>query len=100
MSSHDQFSEDKDFKYFLRELVNRECLESPALGITKLVIDKGLGVLSPKQLYVFNQYVLGNNTKECQRCSCDIPWSEMTHALDNGGLCNYCWHMTEKSKDE
>jgi hypothetical protein len=33
---------------------------------------------------------------ECTRCCSTIPASELVEALDNGGLCNYCWHMTTK----
>lgn len=101
MGQNDHHSDDGDFKDFLKELVSRGELEAPQLGITKLVIDKGTGVLSPKQLYVFNEHVINKYTREgCSRCSSDIPWSEMSHSLDNGGLCNYCWHMSEKSKAE
>lgn len=101
MGWNDQLPEDEDFKNFLSELVARQHLDDAALGITKLVIAKGTGVLSPKQLYVFNEHVIGKYTRNgCSRCSSDIPWSEMSHALDNGGLCNYCWNMTERSKED
>lgn len=44
--------------------------------------------------------IRNNSVEECQRCACDIPWSEMLEALDNGGYCNYCQHMMEKLENE
>ncbi len=101
MGQNDHTGDNGDFTDFLQRLINRGVLEGAAEGITKFVIDKGLQRLTPKQMYVFNQYVLGEYVfQECSRCSNEITWSEMSAALDNGGLCNYCWHMSEKAKDE
>ena len=33
---------------------------------------------------------------DCTRCANPIPPCELVEALDNGGLCNYCHHMTDK----
>ena len=65
-----------------------------------LTLDKGYDNLSDKQKYVFNKMIRNNSVEECQRCACDIPWSEMLEALDNGGYCNYCQHMMEKLENE
>jgi hypothetical protein len=101
MGHNDHMEDDGDFNDFLQQLLDGHHLEGAPEGITKLVIDKGLERLSAKQMYVFNTQVLGEHTvKECARCSADIPWSEMHEALDNGGLCGYCWHMSEKIKHE
>lgn len=101
MGWNDHAREDGDFRSFLQALVDSNDLDGAALGIAKLVLDKGTEGLSPKQFFVFNEHVIGKHTiGGCARCESEIPWSEMSHALDNGGLCNYCWHMTEKSKDE
>jgi hypothetical protein len=101
MGWNDHLEDDGGYADFLQEVVDGESLDGAALGITKLVIDKGVDALSSKQRFVFDSQVLGQYTvKACTRCGSEIPWSEMYAALDNGGLCNYCWHMTEKSKEE
>jgi hypothetical protein len=88
---------DDGFTPFLQEIVDSEGLEGAALGITKLVIDKGRETLSPKQEYVFQTQVLDEYTvDECKRCSGDIPWCEMMAAYENGGYCGWCTHMMNK----
>ena len=98
---HNDHIIDDGFTGFLQEVIDGEHLEGAALGITKLVIEKGSDKLSPKQRHVFQHQVLGEFTRDgCSRCEAEIPWSEMYAALDNGGLCNYCWHMSEKLEHE
>ncbi|MFC1503726.1 hypothetical protein ACFL53_05255, partial [Pseudomonadota bacterium] len=88
---------DDGFSDFLGQLIDMEHLEGAALGITKLVIDKGEDALSTKQKFVFKKEVLDPYTvSECSRCASNIPWSEMYDAATEHGLCNYCWHMTTK----
>jgi hypothetical protein len=88
---------DDSLNDFLEEIIEGEHLEGAALGITKKVIKEGVESLTRKQKRVFDTYVLGEFvTAACKRCGNDIPWSEMYHAYDNGDLCNWCWHMTEK----
>ncbi|WP_419571854.1 hypothetical protein [Rheinheimera sp.] len=88
---------DEEFNDFLNQLIDMGHLEDAALGITKLVISKGEGLLSEKQRYVFKKEVLEPYTKAaCDRCSSSIPWSEMYDAATEHGLCNYCWHVTSK----
>ena len=100
MGHNDHIDDNGGFNDFLKQLVNGGRLEGSAEGITKLVINKGMEKLTPKQMYVFNEYVLGvHKVSECSRCSNDIPWSEMYEALNNDGLCNYCWHMSAKNND-
>jgi len=94
-----RYQED-DFNGFLQELIKSDRLESKEEGITKLVLDKGYDALSQKQKYVFDKMIGDNTVQECERCACDIPWSEMLEALDNGGYCNYCQHMMEKIEEE
>jgi hypothetical protein len=95
MAFVEQFESD-DAKDFLRQLVNGDHLEGAALGITKLLIDKGPGALSGPQAYVFQQSVSQYWTESCKRCAGNIPWAEQYDAYDNGGLCSWCWHMTTK----
>lgn len=101
MSQDDGMIDGGGIDDFLRILLQRNYLEGSALGVTKQILGKGLGSLSPKQLYVFNKEVLETHVRsECSACAIEIPWSEMEHSLDNGGLCNHCWHMAEKGRAE
>lgn len=101
MGYNDHMNDDGEFSKFLQGVVDGEHLEGAALGITKLVIDKGSDALSSKQRFVFERDVIREfATNGCERCGEDIPWSEMYAAIDNGKLCNYCWHMSEKIKHE
>ena len=95
----ERYNED-DFNGFVEELINSSRLEGKESGIAKQMLDKGYDNLSDKQKYVFNKMIRNNSVEECQRCACDIPWSEMLEALDNGGYCNYCQHMMEKLENE
>lgn len=86
--------EDEGYSDFLRELIDADCLDETAAGITRLVLDKGVGALSAKQKHVFDKYVLGEYvTEECARCHAEIPWCEMFAAHDNGGYCSWCMKM-------
>lgn len=86
---------------FLQQLIDGDRLEGAALGITKLVIDRGEEVLSSAQKFVFNRDVLDVFViRECSRMGCDIPWSEMLMAHENGGMCGYCDHMDAKVMKE
>ena len=98
MGNHDE--NDDGFTEFLEQIVNMNHLDGAALGITKLVIDKGEDALSEKQRYIFQKEVLDEFTiEECERCGSNIPWSEMYDAVTEHSLCNYCWHMTSKDND-
>lgn len=85
-----------DFEGFVQDLINSGRLDEKESGIAKRMLDKGYGTLSDKQKFVFRHAIVNNSVKECERCGCQIPWSEMLDALDDGGLCNYCKHMQEK----
>lgn len=98
---HNDHTVDDGFNGFLNEVLNSGSLDEPAKGITRLVIDRGLAALSDKQKFVFTRDVLDVYTVEkCTRCSAPVPWSEMYAATDNGGLCNYCQHMSERIENE
>lgn len=91
---------EEDFEGFLEDLIKSGRLDDKEAGIAKRMLDKGYDNLSDKQKYVFNKMIRNNSVEECQRCACDISWSEMLEALDNGGYCNYCQHMMEKLENE
>ena len=86
-----------EFNQFLEDLVEADYLEDPARGITKLVIDKGRGVLSKKQEFIFQREVIEEYVHErCDACHQKIPWCEMFHAIDTG-LC--AAHVNQGRKD-
>ena len=91
---------EEDFEGFLEDLIKSGRLDDKEAVIAKRMLDKGYDNLSDKQKYVFNKMIRNNSVEECQRCACDIPWSEMLEALDNGGYCNYCQHKMEKLENE
>ena len=91
---------EEDFEGFLEDLIKSGRLDDKEAGIAKRMLDKGYDNLSDKQKYVFNKMIRNNSVEECQRCACDIPWSGVLEALDNGGYCNYCQHMMEKLENE
>jgi hypothetical protein len=92
----ERFLED-DFSSYLQELIDMKALDGPALGITKQTIDKGFESLTPKQKHVFIKDVIDpNSLNECGLCPNDIPWCEMTAAVENGGYCSWCKHQLDK----
>jgi hypothetical protein len=89
--------EDGGLSAFLQELISLQAVGGAALGITKLVMDRGEEALSDKQKFVFDRHVLEPNTvKACKFCDGDIPWCEMLAALDNGGYCSWCANLLSK----
>lgn len=85
---------DRDFIAWLRSITDQ--LDQPALGITLQVLDQGLSSLSPKQRYVFEQFVIEEHAHDrCNLCSQHIPWCEMSNASDSG-LCAYCENTLSK----
>ncbi|GFM89388.1 hypothetical protein PSCICO_47870 [Pseudomonas cichorii] len=96
---HDQARD--EFDEFLSAVVDGDHLEGAALGISRLVLDKGREVLTPAQAHVFNTQVLDEFAQEsCERCSAPIPWSEKYEAYHNGGYCGYCAHMRGRMEAE
>ena len=87
------------FADFLKQVLDYGDLSDTSAGITKQVIDKGIGSLSDKQRQVFEEHVVRVYAVEkCARCKDDIPWSEMFAAHDNGGYCGPC--EQRRHKDE
>jgi hypothetical protein len=83
--------ENGEFKGYLKELLERECLDGPAVGITKLAISNGIKSLSPKQLEAFKTFVLNVYTVDgCALCESEIPWSDMYRVATGSKLCSHC----------
>lgn len=89
-----------EFKEFLKELIgNKNFSDTKEEGIAKKVIDDGFESLSEKQIYVFEKSISHYVYDDCKRCSLEIPWSEMSGAEDNGGLCSWCQQLSRNDKD-
>lgn len=72
-------------------------LESTAAGITKLVMDKGLGSLSKQQAYVFKTYVV--DPWLMQKCECGdhgVEGHELIGLWENKGYCSQCANRVKK----
>jgi hypothetical protein len=81
----------EDRKAFLRQLIGGGHLGRPALGITRQVIGRGEGGLSPKQKAVFDRDVLDIFvTAQCKGCGSNVPWSGMYPAYHKRGHCADC----------
>jgi hypothetical protein len=86
---------EEGFESFLQELIeNNRLSDSKEEGIAKLVIDKGFDALSEKQKFVFEKSISYCVFDKCARCGCEIPWSEMSAAEDNGALCSWCQQLS------
>lgn len=90
--------QEEDFNSFLHEVIVGNHLEPTALGITKLVIDKGFESLTSKQKHVFLDAIHHHYYDECNRCSNDIPWSEMYVAEISNGQCSWCVKLSDNDK--
>ncbi len=95
---------DRDmFAYYLKEVLENELIENAAaLGIARLIIDKGAEELTDKQWYTFLKYGVGdiNYVPHCRRDYERIPWEEMLAAvhIEEDELCSYCRHKEEKGE--
>src|SRR5690606_33410582 len=91
---------EEDFNEFVGYLVEQKMLAgSKEEGIAKFVIDKGYEALTDKQKYVFENSITHHIHEECNRCGCDIPWSEMILADLVGGLCSWCQQLSCNDND-
>jgi hypothetical protein len=96
--------ENGDFIDFLKSLIEYDDIDlSPeALGVTKLVISKGLNSLSEKQKLVFQEYVLRKYTRQfCENCSGRLSWDEMFEVVvesDGDCECQNCKRIWEKCR--
>ncbi len=89
-----------DFNEFIIELIeNKRLNDSTEEGISKLVVDKGFESLTDKQKFVFEKAISHYVYDECSRCGLEIPWSEMSAAEDNGGLCSWCQQLSRHDKE-
>ena len=89
--------EERAFDNFLEHLLENECIEGAALGITKKVLSDGRESLTSAQEDVFQKYVLDENSKEyCSFCGDTITWDEMLIAKDNKWRCSHCINLLSK----
>lgn len=91
---------DETFEEFVKLILDTERFEerTAAEGIAKKIVSEGSHSLSTLQLETFVQFGLLNShnyVSNCERCTEEIPWSEMYEALDDS-YCSYCRHMLNK----
>lgn len=103
MGCHDaQDMGGNDMNDFLEMLISLGRLEdnSVALGIAKLVLDKGEDILTEKQKAVFEKHVISPYlNKTCKLCQCEISLSEAIGAFEeNDGYCSSCANMIERDE--
>lgn len=72
---------DPGFDFFLKQLIDGDKLEDPALGIAKFVLANGQSELSAKQRAVFEMRILQIAPDKCVVCHSTIPWSERYQAM-------------------
>jgi hypothetical protein len=86
-----EHGDDGDLRTFLIELLDRGEMSSATCAVIREAIgsEDPQGVLDepPEELSAL---------LECSRCCNPIPVSELVESLDNGQLCDYCYHMTSK----
>lgn len=86
--------EDDGLKDYLNERIESGDLNSIQVGIAKIVIDKGPEVLSEKQRYHYDNFIIvETETADCYRCQCSFPSSEI---YENDGMCSWCAHRSER----
>ncbi len=91
------------YRQFLSDLLEGEDIQhSAAVGITKLVIDKGEESLSPKQAHVFNTQVKQVFTRPvCSLCGEPVEWDiayEEYHSSEPH--CSHCQYRLAKLESE
>jgi len=82
---------EREYREYLKALIDQELITGAAAGITKQVIDKGEGSLSGGQVSTFDTHVRKPFlSPKCSQCGASLDFSEATNSLDNGGLCQSC----------
>jgi hypothetical protein len=72
-------------------LIDFGWLSDAAVGITRLVMDKGLGYLSEKQLWVFKAEVIDRYfSGVCRCCQCVPEAHELIGFWENDRYCSSC----------
>ncbi|TPW30323.1 hypothetical protein FJU08_11630 [Martelella alba] len=92
----------EDYRNFLERLVECDDIgDKTAEGITKLVIDKGVDVLSEKQRYIFERHVESRFPQPCcTQCGELIPWADAYEHIHSPGRCASCEHSYQRFMDE
>ena len=61
---------------FIRELLDRGKLESPADGVARQLLARDVETLTDRQWYAFKEAMQHHYIELCERCSTEIPWEE------------------------
>lgn len=101
MGWNDHIDEEKQaLNEFLKERIRHGGMSNAAVGIAKLVKDKGSDSLSSKQNYIFEHEVLGRYANlRCRFCDSEIPIDEAIFAVEeNKELCLHCSRVLDEEK--
>jgi len=89
----DEVLEAMNERQVLEHLTEFGYLEGPSQGIALQVIDKGRRSLRGKQNFIFEKFIEEPYLNlECERCSIEMPMSEIVEGLHDG-LCSFCRKM-------
>ncbi|OAE39610.1 hypothetical protein [Brucella intermedia] len=95
--------EDKSFRNYLQELIDREIIHGgSAEGITRQIIAQGHDSLSDKQKFVFERDVMSaHGLPVCEMCGESIAYENALYAIDEcEGRCSSCQHSYDKFMED
>jgi|GEM_PF-770070 len=100
IEQHEKMEEQKALRRLLGRLIEGDVIGHPsAEGITKQVIDRGEGDLSPSQKAVFDEYVKKPFCQpDCYLCGTRIPYDEAWNieAGETEDTCSSCRYDLNK----
>ncbi len=86
-----------EFAQLLQDLSEMEHFSHPAEnGVARFVADNGTKDLTEKQRKVYHGIISQIPEPDCNRCGNPLEFSEIIESFDNGGLCSYCLHQSQK----
>ena len=59
---------------------------SPAFGVARLYLHKGLDAMTPEQRFVFEQQVAPILIQKCSRCGDDVEFGILPDAYEQGAM--------------
>ena len=70
---------------------------SPAFGVARLYLHKGLDAMTQEQRLIFDQQVAPILLQKCGRCDDDVEFSTLPDAYEQGSmLCSRHLHQRDK----
>ena len=98
MSDDQQLSDNMSALHMLGEMGIIDPL-SPAFGVARLYLHKGLDAMTQEQRVIFDQQVGPILLQKCGRCDDDVQFSTLPDAYEQGSmLCSR--HLNQRDKGE